>query len=43
MAQSLHPAASHDLPLFITAVDETDVFMVVTSFILVLVGNVSPF
>jgi multisubunit Na+/H+ antiporter MnhF subunit len=32
----LHPAASHNLPLFITAPGETDVLMVVMSVILVL-------
>ena len=31
MAESLHPAASHDLPAFITAPGETDVLMVVMS------------
>ena len=36
MADSLHPAASHHLPLFITAPGETDVLMVVMGVILVL-------
>src|SRR4051794_12092113 len=36
MAESLHPAASHHLPSFITAPGETDVLMVVMSVILVL-------
>jgi hypothetical protein len=36
MTESLHPAASHDLPSFITAPGETDVLMVVMSLILVL-------
>jgi hypothetical protein len=36
MNESLHPAASHHLPLFITAPGETDVFMVVMCVILVL-------
>jgi multisubunit Na+/H+ antiporter MnhF subunit len=36
MAQSLHPAASHDLPWFITAPGETDTLMVVMSVFLVL-------
>jgi hypothetical protein len=36
MAQSLHPAASHDLPAFITAPGETDVLMVVMAVILLL-------
>jgi len=36
MADSLHPAAAHDLPSFITAPDETDVLMVVMSLILIL-------
>jgi hypothetical protein len=36
MAQSLHPAAPHDLPAFITAPGETDVLMVVMALILVL-------
>ena len=36
MAESLHPAASHHLPSFITAPGETDVLMVVLSVILVL-------
>ncbi len=30
MAESLHPAASHHLPMFITAPGQTDVLMVVT-------------
>jgi hypothetical protein len=34
MAELLHPAASHNLPQFITAPGETDVLMVVTSIIL---------
>jgi hypothetical protein len=36
MTESLHPAASHHLPFFITAPGETDVLMVVLSVILVL-------
>src|SRR5882757_7491039 len=36
MAESLHPAASHHLPSFITAPGGTDVLMVVMSIILVL-------
>jgi hypothetical protein len=36
MADSLHPAAAHDLPSFITAPGETDVLMVVMGLILVL-------
>jgi hypothetical protein len=36
MAASLHPAASHHLPMFITAPGETDVLMVVMALILVL-------
>jgi hypothetical protein len=36
MNESLHPAASHHLPSFITAPGETDVLMVVMSIILVL-------
>src|SRR3977135_404533 len=36
MSESLHPAASHHLPSFITAPGETDVLMVVLSIILVL-------
>jgi hypothetical protein len=36
MAQSLHPAASHHLPSFITAPGETDVLLVAMGFILVL-------
>src|SRR5579864_474405 len=35
MAQSLHPAASHDLPWFITAPGETDILMVAMSVFLV--------
>jgi hypothetical protein len=35
MAESIHPAASHNLPSFITPPGETDVLMVVTSVILV--------
>jgi hypothetical protein len=35
MTQSLHPAASHHLPMFITAPGHTDVLMVVTGIILV--------
>jgi NADH:ubiquinone oxidoreductase subunit 5 (subunit L)/multisubunit Na+/H+ antiporter MnhA subunit len=35
MAASLHPAASHHLPSFITAPGETDVLMVVMAVILV--------
>jgi hypothetical protein len=35
MPELLHPAASHNLPSFITAPGETDVLMVVTSLILV--------
>jgi hypothetical protein len=35
-AQSLHPAASNHLPLFITAPGETDVLMVVVGIILLL-------
>ena len=34
MAQSLHPAAPHDLPAFITAPGETDVLMVAMAVIL---------
>ena len=34
MAESLHPAALHHLPAFITAPGETDVLMVVMAFIL---------
>jgi hypothetical protein len=37
MAQSLHPAAPHDLPSFITGPGETDVLMVVLGLVLVLV------
>ena len=36
MADSLHPAAAHDLPSFITAPGATDVLMVVMSLILLL-------
>ena len=36
MNESLHPAASHHLPSFITAPGETDVLMVMMSIILVL-------
>jgi hypothetical protein len=36
MAQSLHPAASHDLPAFITAPGETDVLMVAMALFLLL-------
>jgi hypothetical protein len=36
MAESLHPAATHHLPSFITAPTETDVLMVVMAIILVL-------
>jgi hypothetical protein len=36
MTESLHPAASHDLPSFITAPGDTDVLMVVMSLVLVL-------
>lgn len=36
MAESIHPAASHHLPSFITAPGETDILMVATSIILVL-------
>jgi hypothetical protein len=36
MNELLHPAASHNLPSFITAPGETDVLMVVMSIILVL-------
>src|SRR5215510_15023648 len=35
MNESLHPAASHNLPSFITAPGETDVLMVVVALILV--------
>jgi hypothetical protein len=34
MADSLHPAASHHVPSFITAPGETDVLMVITSLLL---------
>jgi hypothetical protein len=37
MNESLHPAASHHLPSFITAPGETDVLMVVMAVILVIV------
>jgi hypothetical protein len=36
MAQSLHPAAHHPLPAFITAPGETDVLMVVMALVLLL-------
>jgi hypothetical protein len=36
MAESLHPAATHHLPSFITAPGETDVLMVVMAIILVI-------
>ena len=36
MPESLHPAASHNLPSFITAPGETDVLMVVMGLVLVL-------
>jgi hypothetical protein len=36
MAESLHPAASHHLPSFITAPGETDVLMIVMGIILLL-------
>jgi multisubunit Na+/H+ antiporter MnhF subunit len=36
MAESLHPAAPHHLPSFITAPGETDVLMVVMGFVLLL-------
>jgi len=36
MAEALHPAASHHLPLFITAPGNTDVLMVLTAVILLL-------
>jgi hypothetical protein len=36
MPELLHPAASHDLPSFITAPGETDVLMVVMSLVLLL-------
>ena len=36
MANSLHPAASHHLPVFITAPGETDVLMVVMGVVLLL-------
>jgi hypothetical protein len=36
MADSLHPEATHHLPIFITAPGETDVLMVVTAAFLVL-------
>src|SRR5215813_11744055 len=34
MAEQIHPAATHHLPIFITAPGETDVLMVVTAIIL---------
>jgi hypothetical protein len=34
MAEQLHPAANHHLPMFITAPGDTDVLMVVTAMIL---------
>jgi hypothetical protein len=36
MAESLHPAASHNLPSFITPPGETDILMVVMSVVLLL-------
>jgi len=36
MSEAVHPAASHHLPLFITAPGQTDVLMVVTAAILVI-------
>lgn len=36
MADSLHPEATHHLPIFITAPDQTDVLMVVTAVFLML-------
>jgi hypothetical protein len=36
MAESLHPAASHHLPSFITAPGETDVLMVIMAIVLLL-------
>jgi hypothetical protein len=36
MTELLHPAASHDLPSFITAPGETDVLMVIMSLVLLL-------
>ena len=36
MAASPHPAASHDLPSFISAPGETDTFMVLMGLVLVL-------
>jgi hypothetical protein len=36
MAESIHPAATHHLPFFITPPGETDVLMVVLAFILAL-------
>ena len=36
MAESLHPAATHHLPAFITAPGETDVLMIVMAVLLVL-------
>jgi hypothetical protein len=44
MAQSIHPAAPHHLPWFITAPDQTDVLMVVMGIFLLIavlaVGNI---
>jgi NADH:ubiquinone oxidoreductase subunit 5 (subunit L)/multisubunit Na+/H+ antiporter MnhA subunit len=40
-AAELHPAASHDMPSFITAPGETDVLMVITA--IVLAGSVVAF
>jgi hypothetical protein len=44
MAQTIHPAAPHHLPWFITAPDQTDVLMVVTGIFLLIavlaVGNI---
>ena len=34
MAQELHPAASHHLPIFVTAPGDTDILMVATAIIL---------
>ena len=36
MAQTIHPAAPHHLPWFITAPDQTDVLMVVTGIFLLI-------
>ena len=36
MTESIHPAAPHHLPLFITAPGETDVLMVVMAIVLML-------